>query len=384
MNTLLEAFKELNESFPGAEAHYNWNPQVQTNVYSKDGINPSEAHGHVASNMMKLQKAFEMHYGFPLYFNLSLEQYEKEAEDLARASTSNNTWESTHTGIESFVGTKDLTWGSDFIYKIRFRSKLLNKNFFEKAFGDNSQLANMVWNMYVANYGTDQFSDVVIYKNNKDAKTDPEIVTFYPATLDNVERLIERCRQYDDSGSVIDENDLSAKLVIIDSLSRGYGRGKVPGYSELKCLIAAPTKISTSNKKRDNGIDNYVAYEKGVLYDPVTDKLYPFDVEELQHWKDNTSLSSKTPAKAREAFRKAALKVYADIRGKTFRSDSTDRAPYFWATSFNDAKNILNNSQEIKDKFNSWGLDDMEDYPRYDSNIQSIGRVLLRNWDKVK
>lgn len=402
MPTILEALKivkTVNEGFRKIDLHYEYNPDQPVLIDDESG---RKYHPHVltlmgANKLANKQK--DKSFGFktleyPCYLFLSKNEYGNEAEQLAKESSSNNTDRSTHTGVESFLGTKAAGY-PDCIYKIRWKSNLLNKNYLKnyiKSTGLPESLADSIWNEFTATFKTDQFCDVVVYKNNYAQATNPDILTFYPATITDALNTISKCKVFSAEDSVIGENNVEGKFIILDSLHKNYSKNNPP--ENLQAIVFHPeTKVSSNNsRKGGTATDVNTSYVGGYFIDPKDGQRYEITEEDIEKAtkNDNLDASSKYIENARQRFERAALAAYCRSRNTTYRASTVDsiRSNAFWANSVDEAmykfKNdpVLNSERGLFGKWYMWKGSNEAEVARFNRNMYSIKISLKDNWSK--
>lgn len=378
--TISEAFKALNlkESFDTAELHYNYNHGIQ-NIDD----NGKSYHGHAAKNTTEFQEAIKNKDLVYLMPNIDI--YENAAKELADAPTADVNTTTTKTGIVAFAGTKDIEWGADFTYKIRFKSKYISKEYMTSLLGGGTaSIVNVMFDSYKNTFNTDRFCDVVIFKNDKrQLTTNKSIVSFYPATLSRVEKLIKACNVYTDERSTAETNVKEQILVVENPCSK----------DTLDFIVVKPLSITSKNLTRKGGVDNMTIYNSGVFYSPSKNEhvIFKLNDEINKQLKDGDgktySKASKLTAVAKDTFELAATKKIFNTEytgSDNFRQRYVNDLISVWASDLDSAIDFIYKEPSIKNSiYKKYGVEEIDDYYKYQNILRGIKSNIAYQWKKT-
>lgn len=378
--TINEAFKTLNlkESFDTAELHYNYNHGIQ-NIDD----NGKSYHGHAAKNTAEFQEAIKNKD--LVYLMPNIDVYKNAAKELADAPTADVNITTTKTGVVAFAGTKDVEWGSDFTYKIRFKSKYISKEYITSVIGGgNSFIANVMFDSYKNTFNTDQFCDVVIFKNDKrQLTTNKSIVSFYPAKLSRIEKLIRDCNVYTDKRNTAETNIKEQILVVQNPCSK----------DKLDFIVVKPLSITSKNLTRKGGVDNMTIYNSGVFYSPSKNEhvIFKLDDEINKQLKDDDdktySKASKLTAVAKDTFKLAATKKIFNTEytgSDNFRQRYVNDLISVWASDLASAIDFIYKEPSIRyNIYKKYGVKEIDDYYKYQNILRDIKSNITYQWKKT-
>lgn len=374
------SLETLDEAMATVALHYDYNHGA---VHI--GENGKPYHGHAVKNLAEFQEAIQNKD--LVYIMPTIDDYIDAYTELSNADAADANLTTTRSGVIAFAGTKDTEWGTDFTYKIRFKSKYINKDYILKIVGQNNvELANLILATYKQTFNTDQFCDVVIYKkDSKELTSDKTVVTFYPTTLAKVEKLIRECNVYDDERNTASLNVKDQFLIIQNPCNK----------EELEFIVVKPLSITSSNIVRKKGIDNNTKYNSGVFYSPSKSSYITFELDdEITNRLKDTSNNNKTYAKssrltsvAKNTFRLAAAKKIFNTEytgADNFRQRYVDDLISVWVSDLDSGVSFIHREPKIREYIaKKFGVKEDEDYKRYHSILRNIKRNLFNQWSKI-